>query len=779
MLCTLDLGRKPSAGITQIQQPGYRPVKKSKGRNQKYKKLSTARRKTNKQILPALAAVSSACGLATAPASALELGQIRVDSALGQPLRASIAYALAPNEQMYGFCIFLKPGSSVNGVPVVSNVRVTITDNAIVLNGRIPIKEPLLAMQLSVNCPYTAQLARDYTLMIDPPLKTEGQVAALSTDVPRMTVQEWSVTETAVPASDTPTPALAPVSTTPRPRRTTRRPQDESPIAPRSRYLVQAGDSLSEIVARIEDRSIALWPAVNAIFAANPHAFLENDPNLLKAGSWLDIPDLSEQAAVTTVVRNEPPRQTVTQPPPVTTYPGIAIPDAGPAASTATAPQQQPLPLPEPSTVPVADASRPDTLPQQPPAQTEPAGDAVAEESRLQPLPQGELFPETIEEPAIETIEEPAAPRLRPGDFVIGTDNPFVVPLGSDDAVIDIPDSELRGPQVAQPVPSVAVTSQDEGGISGGWAWLFWLGGAGIAMILGLILFGRQLREYFGVVPVAVPAVPQRRRDDAQPATIADIDYNFDATTITGRKLTLDADLGDGTGLLDSDEMDVAQDFAFSATESQVDMEIPEAAAREEEPDTTEVIAPKMRMTDTIVEDEILPEADDEYEDDEDYSVSMNVDATKQILEEITATTKDLQAVLVDTTTEIPSDETGEYTLSRSAEYQILEQDYEEEMSATQALNKEIEEAARALAQQMDETYSDEDTKGLPAARDPEVTAELTANLETHGDAENDAIAASGAHTDVMVEMPVSDGDETLEVESPLIESEKKEASGS
>ncbi len=738
--------------------------------------MGTARRKTNKQILPALAAVSGACGLAAAPASALELGQIRVDSALGQPLRASIAYALAPNEQMFDFCIFLKPGGTANGMPVVSNVRVTITDNAIILNGRIPVKEPLLAMQLSVNCPYTAKLARDYTLMIDPPLKTEGQLATSGTE-PRTTVQEWSVTETAVPASDTPAPAVAPVATRPQPRRTTRRPQDESPIAPGRRYLVQAGDSLSEIVARIADRSVSLWPAVNAIFAANPHAFLDNDPNLLKAGSWLDIPDLSDQAAVTAVARSQAPRHSVTQVPAVTSYPGIAIPDAAPETTAATAPQQRPLPLPAPAIEPAAEESRPAPLPREPLAQPEAAGEAVAQDAPPTPLAQDELFPETLDESAAATSEEPATPRLRPGDFVIGTDNPFVVPLGSDDAVFDIPDSELRGPQVAQPVPSVAVSSQDEGGISGGWAWLLWLGGAGMAMILGLILFGRQLRQYFGVVPVAVPAVPQRRRDDTGPATIADIDYNFDATTITGRKITLDADLGDGTGLQDSDEMDVAQDFAFSATESQVDMEIPEYAAEEDEPDTTEVIPPKMRVTDTIVEDEIPPEADDEDEDDEDYSVSMNVDATKQILEEITATTKDLQAIMVDTTAEIPSGEIGEDTLSRSAEYQILEQDYEEEMSATQALNKEIEEAARALAQQMDE--SDGDTRRLPVAKDPALTAELTANLEAHGDAENDANAASGAHADVMVDMPVSDSDETLDVESPLIEPEKKEAAGS
>ena len=150
-------------------------MKVTNRRNHKNKRRA-AKRKTNQQILPALVAVGGACGLAAAPVSALELGQIRVDSTLGQPLRASIAYALNPNEQMFDFCIFLKPGMTANGIPGVSNARITITDGAIILTGRTPIREPLLALQLSVNCPYTARLARDYTLMIDPALPTAGSI---------------------------------------------------------------------------------------------------------------------------------------------------------------------------------------------------------------------------------------------------------------------------------------------------------------------------------------------------------------------------------------------------------------------------------------------------------------------------------------------------------------------------------------------------------------------------------------------------------------------------
>ena len=174
----------------------------------------------------------------------------------------------------------------------VSNARVTITDGAIILNGRRPIREPLLAMQLSVNCPYTAHLARDYTLMIDPALPTDGERVALRNEAEPLTpVQISTVTATDIVTAQKPRPAV--------PTRRVR-PQDDTPIATSSRYLVQTGDSLSQIASRIENRSVALWPAVAEIFAANPDAFLNNDPNLLKAGSWLVIPDMTGGSAVMT-----------------------------------------------------------------------------------------------------------------------------------------------------------------------------------------------------------------------------------------------------------------------------------------------------------------------------------------------------------------------------------------------------------------------------------------------------------------------------------------------
>ena len=81
------------------------------------------------------------------------------------------------------------------------------------------------------------------------------------------------------------------------------------PIGEATRYRVLPGDSLSEITQRIENRPPGLWKAVNIIFEANPEAFIDNDPNKLKAGSWLTIPsfDGSEPVVGKTVIETVTP----------------------------------------------------------------------------------------------------------------------------------------------------------------------------------------------------------------------------------------------------------------------------------------------------------------------------------------------------------------------------------------------------------------------------------------------------------------------------------------
>ena len=136
---------------------------------QKVKKADIANnakdRAATRSLLP-LVAIGG--GLAAAPASALELGDLTVQSNLGQPLRASIAYALAPNEMLSDTCVSVSPGRSTSGLPGIGSNTIRITERAILISGRSAIREPMLATRVTINCPYTPNLSREYMLLVDP-----------------------------------------------------------------------------------------------------------------------------------------------------------------------------------------------------------------------------------------------------------------------------------------------------------------------------------------------------------------------------------------------------------------------------------------------------------------------------------------------------------------------------------------------------------------------------------------------------------------------------------
>jgi len=339
--------------------------------------------------------------------------------------------------------------------------------------------------------------------------------------------------------------------------------------------------------------------------------------------------------------------------------------------------------------------------------------------------------------------------------------------------------------------------SSSSSGTSGAWGWLFWLAGTGVALILGLFLFGRRIKERFGAPGATTPVEVERRSN-----TAADVDFDFD-DTINAEAISLDADLGAGTGLDSGAQVDVAEDFGFSAdneTEGDLDLELTENAAREPEVSPTDIIAPNHREeAPTILDSEEPPIEDDEYD------LSMIVDATKQPLDEFDATAKDLQAVQIDPTDSITDD--SDYTLSSAADFEALEQDYQDEFTATQVANAELEKVAKELANRMDEddafdvtrempvgesttddvsetdltvelpdAETSDESAGLrlPTVSDSAVTAELTANLPTSIEAENDP-DIDAEELDVTMEMSAgSDVTVDMKIQSGKVDTKKK-----
>jgi len=595
---------------------------------------------STKSIIPALLAVGG--GLATAPASAIELGEISVQSALGQPLRASIAYALAPNENIASYCVGLNPRAASDGLPTVNGGTLTVANGDILLTSNSVIHEPLMSVRLNIRCPYTPYISREYLLFIDP----AQVVAAPSTTV-------------AAPVS-TVRPVVA---------------ADQTPIDSRVRYRVQPGDSLSLIAQRIENRPVGLWSAVAQIFETNPNSFIDNDPNRLKAGSWLVMPDFVAQAAfaessdevsqVTPVALSQESASSL--------YEGISIgavvdevATPKPAASVVEAVREEPFA-------------------------------AVADELV-------EIVPDDTS--VLEPASAPSTVEQQPADVIL--------------------DVDLEAPTTAvnSNVPVARIVTAEPPSQSG-INWLLWLAGGGLALIAGLFLFGRRSRDSQTPEP---EAQPQRRRTDGNTEKLAEIpgvDFDLSDDSPTHENLILDADLIIGAGLDKATDMDVAQDFGFAVT-THLDLELPEETGKSNDKDGTDIIAPLHIDEDSILNSEVLPE-------DDDYDMSVIIDATKMPAPE-EVTERDLKAVVVGDGGETLI--SGDYTISKEVDYDIVQQDYEDELTATQALNIEIEKAAADIANRMAKEEapdpSNDLTTELPLAS---VTAiDVTANLPAGND---------------------------------------------
>jgi hypothetical protein len=610
-------------------------------------KKTASRNNLANRGIPALIAVGSS--LAALPASALELGELSIQSRLGQPLRASIAYALAPNEQLSDYCVTLRPGPSLSGLPGFGTATVSVSSGVILLTGKTPVRDPMISAHVLVNCPYSANLSREYLLFFDP---------LISVKPATVTVQS---TPQAEPVAVTPTAIERPVVAA-----TTVAKPVQKDIGTTTSYQVQVGESLSMIARRIENRPVGLWTAVNVIFAANPDAFKNNDANQLIAGSWLSIPDFAGADLV--------------------------------------------------GDVPIAEP--------------------VAVEA-----------PVVVEEPAF--VEEPVADMtkdLRPGDIIL--------------------DTRLEGPTTASTSPNVPTaiitTSNVSTGGSASPSWMMWLAGSGIALIFGLLMFGRRWRDGSATAPAAAREDQAQGRSsgdvqstDAENTEAVGVDYDLSDDSPTEENLILDADLEIGTGLDQGATSGDSQDFGFAAT-TELDIELPfEPVAQIS--DETDMLPPLRADEHSILESEVLPE-----DDNDDYDMSVIVDATKMPQPE-DVTERDLKAVEVAT-----GDDTIEsegYTINKEVDFDVVEQDYEDELTATQALNEEIARAATDLAVRMDDN-NDDDSTALPLATatvtEIDVTAQMPAQNDDFSDLDetgiNEAITVNTSADDATVEVPAESG---------------------
>lgn len=271
--------------------------------------------------------------LLSGQAFALGLGEIRLDSALNEPIRAQIELLSATPEELDNLTVqlasadlFDRYGLDRPGFLQSMNFRVMRsggTDgNFIAVTSTQPITEPFLTFLVEASW-QRGRLLREYTVLLDPPTFAPPPAAPVTQNVQppvRNQAADSGQIQRPAPAPAAPTPAPAPVAVPPsavdRPSEpvadtTTNEPSPEAPAefeapvedsfdtAPGGDVQVQRGDTLWSIASRYRpDNRLTINQTMLAIFEANPEAFAGNI-NSMAAGANLRIPSADEVFRIT------------------------------------------------------------------------------------------------------------------------------------------------------------------------------------------------------------------------------------------------------------------------------------------------------------------------------------------------------------------------------------------------------------------------------------------------------------------------------------------------
>jgi pilus assembly protein FimV len=481
-------------------------------------------------------------------AMALGLGDIRLQSALNQPLRVEIDLLAAAPEELTNLTIQLASEATFKRYGLdrpffLADMTFTLvksgttSGNTIHVTTTKPVTEPFVTFLVEAIWS-RGRLLREYTILLDPPTfapppvtKTTQAVTAPSrstqTDAGRI---ERPATTT--PRQDTPPPATrppprvqAPVQSAPadpapqtqsQPEYTasddvddtrdysppdysaSEPPRETYVTLPSGELLIQTGDTLWSIARQYRpDSSVSMDQMMIALFEANPDAFI-NNINVLTAGSRLRIPmaddiySINRGDAQTDVARQH------------AEWRGEAVPA-----------------MPEPSTEPSLTLVPPDD--DQTGYEDDPssAGDSFSREYEIEDRII-ELEANVPDQPALLEIHNNELAQLRAelarlrgeeppvelpvedepllddgaaiddpiiGDEVVDDDEIFMDDEAADDAAADAADDEIAAPVVTRPAAKPSLVDTVLGYVFSVWGAI---AGAVLLVIVILIWFARR-----------------------------------------------------------------------------------------------------------------------------------------------------------------------------------------------------------------------------------------------------------------------------------------------
>ena len=248
--------------------------------------------------------------LSASHAHALSLGNIVVQSALGEPLRAEIDIpemnadeAATLKATVASPEAFRAAGLEFNAA--LSGLRTSIQRRA---NGRAyirltsdrPVNDPFVDMILEASW-NTGRIVRDYTMLFDPPnlRATPSAPTAPSTGTAQSSpVQTQSAPGIAINGAAA--PAGSSTSTRPSAGRPAAVAAAKSSVAVDGQVTVERGDTASKIAMATKPATVSLDQMLVALLRANPEAFINNNINRIKSGAVMNVPTPEQAQAIGT-----------------------------------------------------------------------------------------------------------------------------------------------------------------------------------------------------------------------------------------------------------------------------------------------------------------------------------------------------------------------------------------------------------------------------------------------------------------------------------------------
>ncbi len=284
---------------------------------------------------------ASVLALAAMPVLAVSLGQVQMQSGLGQPLLATIPIYDASAYELQNLNIRLAPNEAYRRIGIDRSqydgvvIEVIEDENGrslVQLSSQGAFNEPVLNLLLETSLGNGVGQVKEFTALVDPPFIAKAAIQTIESP----TVVLTPVVAAPVPATAIRTPAIATGSETVPEGAQSKAPVAKKAPAKKANQAAQAalkpdsrapapapapppsvlqipatatnqrdvvsGESLYTVALQhqkqLGDSAISLNQMMTAIQRANSQAFIRGDRNLLKRGSVLRMPDAQQVRAL-------------------------------------------------------------------------------------------------------------------------------------------------------------------------------------------------------------------------------------------------------------------------------------------------------------------------------------------------------------------------------------------------------------------------------------------------------------------------------------------------